>query len=550
VTRSRAASGAGSTGPRTTRLDRRVLIVYPGLMLGTFLAALDQTIVATSLPTIVTDLGGLTHIAWVGTAYLLTSCVSTPIYGKLGDLFGRKKLFQGAIVLFLIGSALCGLSTSMLELILFRALQGLGAGGLMVNAQAIIGDLVPPAERGRYQGFMQSTFAFATLVGPLLGGVLTEDLSWRWVFYVNLPFGAAALVVTAMVLKPSPRAVRRPKIDWCGASLLSAGITAVVLVTSWGGTAYAWLSPQVIGLAVVAVLVLVVFVLVERRVAEPLLPLRLFANPVIRVSAPLAFVTGFGLLGVSTFTPLYQQIVDGVSPTMSGLRLAPMMLCTMTASTVIGQFIARLGRYRRFPIIGGAVLIVGMLLLSRFDVGTSYGFQILALAAIGVGFGLINPVMVLAAQNAVDPGDMGVASSTNTFGRSVGGAFGIAVFGSVFTARLTSALASRLPPDVVHRFSASGINISRAQIDALPVSDRSGFLSGFAYSLHGVFLCGVATAVIGFVLALRLREVPLRNRGVRAAAATPTPATALPTAPAPEADAAAGAPSVEPPSAR
>ena len=511
MTRSGAVAGAAS---RSAGLDRRVLIIYPGLMLGTFLAALDQTIVATSLPTIVTDLGGLTHIAWVGTAYLLTSCVSTPIYGKLGDLYGRKRLFQGAIVIFLIGSALCGLASSMPQLILFRALQGLGAGGLMVNAQAIIGDVVPPAERGRYQGLMQSTFAFATLVGPLLGGVLTQAVSWRWVFSVNLPFGIAALIVTALVLKPARPSAARPKIDWWGAAFLSAGITAIVLVTSWGGTAYPWFSLPVLGLAGLAVVVLFVFVLVERRVAEPMLPLRLFRNRVIRVCAPMSFVAGFGMLGVGTFAPLYQQIVDGASPTMSGLRLAPMMLFVMVTSTCTGQFIARLGRYRRFPVAGGIVLTIGMVLLIQWGVGTPYPVQLAALAAMGIGFGLINPVMVLAAQNAVDPADMGVASSTNMFGRSVGGAFGIAVFGSIFTARLTSSLRAKLPPDVVHRFSASGININRAQIDALPALQRTGFLESFATALHGVFLCGIVIGMLCFVLALSLREVPLRPRTV------------------------------------
>jgi EmrB/QacA subfamily drug resistance transporter len=499
-------------------------------MLGMLLAALDQTIVATSLPTIVTDLGGLTHISWVGTAYLLTSCVSTPIYGKLGDLFGRKRLFQGAIVIFLLGSVLCGTSTSMLELILFRALQGLGAGGLMVNAQAIIGDLVPPAERGRYQGFMQATFAFATLIGPLLGGVLTEDLNWRWVFYVNIPVGAAALAVTSAVLRPSPRASFRPKIDWLGALLLSGAITSIILVTSWGGVSYPWVSAPVFGLGALAIVLVVLFILAERRATQPLLPLHLFRNPVIRIVSPLTLILGFGILGTGTFTPLYQQIVDGVSPTMSGLRLAPLALSMVITSTVTGRLIGRLGRYRRFPIIGTSVLVVGMVLLSFFGVSTPYSYQILTLAVIGVGFGMINPVMVLSAQNAVEPGDIGVASSTTTFGRTVGGAFGIAVFGTIFTSRLTSGLAQRMPPSVVHQFSTTGINISRAQINALPAAQRTEFLNGFAYALHSVFICGIVVAVVGFVLALNLREVALRPRRARATAAAP----AAPVVPAPE----------------
>ncbi|HEX4703250.1 MAG TPA: MDR family MFS transporter, partial [Pseudonocardiaceae bacterium] len=425
---------------RVPRLDRKVLVVFPGLMLGMLLAALDQTIVATSLPTIVTDLGGLTHLSWVVTSYLQTSCVSTPIYGKLGDIYGRKRLFQGAIVLFLIGSALCGTARSMNALIAYRALQGIGAGGLMVNSQAIIGDLVVPAERGRYQGFMQSVFAFATLAGPLLGGVLTEDLSWRWVFYVNLPIGVVALVVIATMLKLPARPRRRSPIDWSGAVLLSAGVSAVILVTSWGGGTFPWLSTPIIVLAVAGVVLLSALVVVERRAVDPLLPPRLFRNPSLRVSVPLIFVVGFGMVGVATFNPLYQQVVDGVSPTMSGLRLAPMMLSMMCTSVACGQTIARIGRYRWFPVVGTCLLIVGMFLLSLLEVGTSYGFQFVALVVVGVGLGMINPVLVLAAQNAVQPKDIGVATSTNTFGRTVGSSFGVAVFGTIFATRLTDAL--------------------------------------------------------------------------------------------------------------
>jgi EmrB/QacA subfamily drug resistance transporter len=496
--------------PTAPRLDRQVLIVFPGLMLGMLLAALDQTIVATSLPTIVTDLGGLTHLSWVATSYLLTLCVSTPIYGKLGDIYGRKRLFQGAIVLFLIGSALCGTAQSMTALIAYRALQGIGAGGLMVNSQAIIGDLVAPAERGRYQGFMQSVFAFATIAGPLLGGVLTQDLSWRWVFYVNLPIGVVALVVVATLRLPS-RPRNRTRIDWPGAALLSGGVTAVILVTSWGGVTYAWLSAPIIGLSGVAVVLLAAFVLVERRAVNPVLPLRMFRNPVLRVSVPLIFVIGFGMVGVATFNPLYQQVVDGVSPTMSGLRLAPMMLSMMCTSVVVGQTIARIGRYRWFPVVGTVLLVVGMVLLSLLELGTSYGFQFVALVVVGVGLGMVNPVLVLAAQNAVQPGDIGVATSTNTFGRTVGSSFGVAVFGTIFATRLTDAL-SHSGSASMSGIAHSGVNISRAQIAALPAPLRATFLNAFAHALHGVFLGGVVVAVLGFLLSLLLREVPLRKR--------------------------------------
>jgi MFS family permease len=371
--------------------------------------------------------------------------------------------------------------------------------------------LVVPAERGRYQGFMQSVFAFATLVGPLLGGVLTEDFSWRWVFYVNLPIGIVALIVVAAVLKLPARPRNRARIDWSGAALLSGGVTAVILVTSWGGVTYPWLSTPIIGLSGVAVVLLAAFVIVERRAVNPLLPLRMFRNPVLRVSVPLIFVVGFGMVGVATFNPLYQQVVDGVSPTMSGLRLAPLMLSMMCTSVAVGQTIARIGRYRWFPVAGTSLLIVGMFLLSLLEVGTSYGFQFVALVVVGVGLGMINPVLVLAAQNAVQPKDIGVATSTNTFGRTVGSSFGVAVFGTIFATRLTDALSqgtSASVAGIVH----SGINISRAQIAALPAPLRATFLSGFAHALHGVFLGGVVVAVLGFLLSLLLREVPLRKR--------------------------------------
>jgi EmrB/QacA subfamily drug resistance transporter len=516
------AYGGGVSGGKV-KLDRKILVVFPGLMLGMLLAALDQTIVATSLPTIVTDLGGLTHLSWVATSYLLASCISTPIYGKLGDIYGRKRLFQGAIVLFLIGSALCGTAQSMNALIAFRALQGIGAGGLMVNSQAIIGDLVPPAERGRYQGFMQSVFAFATVAGPLIGGLLTQGPGWRWVFYVNIPIGVVALVVVGAVLKLPPRMPKRPRIDWLGAGLLSGGVASVILVTSWGGTTYPWLSTPIIGLSCAGVVLLVLFVVVERRAEEPLLPLRLFRSPVLRISIPLIFVVGFGMVGVATFNPLYQQVVDGVSPTMSGLRLSPMVLSMMVTSVFCGRTIARIGRYRKFPIVGTFLLIIGMFLLSRLQVGTPYGFQFIALVVVGVSLGLVNPVLVLAAQNAVQPGDIGVATSTNSFGRTVGSSFGVAVFGAIFSARLTSGLSQGATGGVVGRFSSGGLNISRAQIDALPPALRTGFLNGFGHALHGVFLGGTVVAVVGFLLALRLREVPLRRRAKAGTPVAPDP---------------------------
>jgi hypothetical protein len=324
--------------------------------------------------------------------------------------------------------------------------------------------------------------------------------------------------VVAAVLKLPPKAPKHVRIDWTGAALLATGVASIILVTSWGGTTYPWLSAPIIGLSGAAIVLLATFVVVERRVAEPLLPLRLFRSPVLRVSVPLIFVVGFGMVGVATFNPLYQQVVDGVSPTLSGLRLSPMVLAMMITSVICGRTIARIGRYRKFPIAGTFLLIIGMFLLSRLGVGTPYGFQFLALVVVGVSLGLVNPVLVLAAQNAVQPGDIGVATSTNTFGRTVGSSFGVAVFGAIFTARLTSGLTHGPTGTVVGNLSTSGLNISRAQINALPPALRAGVLEGFAHALHGVFIGGVVVAVIGFVLALRLREVPLRRRAKVAAA--------------------------------
>jgi EmrB/QacA subfamily drug resistance transporter len=510
------AAGPAPVEPGEYQDKRAVRIAIGALALGMLLAALDQTIVSTALPTIVSELGGIDHLSWVVTAYLLASTAATPLWGKLGDMYGRKRLFQTVIVIFLIGSALCGIAQNMGELIAFRALQGLGGGGLIVLSMAIVGDIVPPRDRGRYQGVFGGVFGASSVLGPLLGGVFTEQLSWRWVFYINLPIGILALGVIAAVLhipaRPKKGAGQGPRIDYPGMAVIAAAATCLVLMTSLGGTTWPWASAGIIGLAIAGVVLIALFVLIERRAQEPVLPPRLFRNRTFLLCSVISFIIGFAMFGAMTFLPTFLQVVHGFSPTLSGVHMIPMVIGMLLSSTVSGQIVSRTGHYKVFPIAGTGVITIGLLLLHTLDESTSTWVMSLYFFVFGLGLGLVMQVLVLAVQNSVGYEDLGSATSGATFFRSIGASFGVSLFGTIFANRLADKLSSAF----AGKSLPAGIDPSQFQNDpkavgSLPAAVKGPVLHAYSASITTVFLWAVPVVLVSFVLAWLLKEQPLRG---------------------------------------
>jgi EmrB/QacA subfamily drug resistance transporter len=480
--------------------------IFVAVVLGMLLAALDQTIVATALPTIVADLGDAGHQSWVVTSYLLASTITTVVVGKLGDVFGRKAVFQGAVACFVAGSVLCGLSHSMVSLVAARALQGIGGGGITVTATALIGEVIPLRERGRYQGMLGAVFGVTTVIGPLLGGYFTDYLTWRWAFWINVPISVIVVTVAAAAI-PALLERTKPAIDYAGIVLVGLGATGLTLATSWGGTRYPWTSATIVGLFAGSVAALCVFAWVESRVAAPILPTRLFTSPVFTVCCVLAFVVGFAMLGALTFLPTYMQYVDGVSATTSGLRTLPMVAGMLATSTGSGSLVGRTGRYKIFPVIGTALMTVAFVLMSQMGASTPTPLESLYLLILGCGIGLSMQVLVLIVQNTSSFDDLGVATSGVTFFRTIGSSFGAAIFGSLFV----NFLGRRLGPALSLSGTTGEAASAPATLHRLPDDQAAPIVAAYADSLGHVFLWAAPVAATGFVLALSLREVPLRD---------------------------------------
>lgn len=499
----------GDEGPSYLN-HREIIQVMIGLMAGVFLAALDQSIVGTALPRIVSDLGGLEHLSWVVTAYLLTSTASTPLWGKISDLYGRRPMFQAAIIIFLIGSVISGAATSMGMLIGARAVQGLGGGGLMALALAIIGDVIPPRERGRYQGFFGAVFGVSSVAGPLLGGFFTDGPGWRWIFWLNIPIGLAALVITSRALH-MPKVRREHRIDYLGAALVVGSVSSILLYTSWAGSDYGWLDPLSLSLLALGLLLAVAFVLVELRASEPIIPMRLFRKPVFRWTTIYSFFMGMAMFGGIIYLPFYLQVVKGYSPTGSGLAMLPMVVGMFTTSIGSGYLITRTGRYRVFPILGAAVVALSILLLGTVGVETNYWLLAFYMLLLGSGLGFTMQTVVTAVQNAVDFRDLGAATSSVAFFRSMGGAFGTAVLGAVLTARVTLHLKDLIPAGSATQIPAGALSNVQA-IQQLPPTIKEPVLTAFTEALQDVFHVALPFVVAALVISFLIPEIPLRTR--------------------------------------
>ncbi|HWB38842.1 MAG TPA: MDR family MFS transporter [Candidatus Saccharimonadales bacterium] len=498
-----------TTAEHQERSHAEIMVVITALMLAMLLAALDQTIVSTALPKIASDLKGLSKYSWVATSYLLTSAVATPLYGKISDMFGRKKIFQSAIIIFLVGSALCGLSQSMNQLIVFRGLQGIGAGGLMTLVFAIIGDIVPPRQRGRYQGYFGAVFATSSVIGPLLGGFFTDHLSWRWVFYINLPIGLLALsAIAARLHLPVHKSPH--KVDYAGAALMATSVVSLLLGTVWGGVDYPWMSWQILSLFGATVISALLFIWRETKAAEPILPLRLFKNEIFSVTTLLSMVIGLVMFGALIFLPQYQQIVRGDSATKSGLMLLPLIVGMMTASLTSGRLISKIGRYRKFPIVGSIFVVISFWLFSHITATTPRWELGVWMLLLGAGIGQVMPVLTLAVQNAVDRKDLGTATSSVVFFRTIGSAMGAAVFGAILLNRLSLHIRQSIPGQAGVQ-AAKGLQHSASNLQTLPPSVAHTVLNAFAMAFHDVFLIGIPFAIVAVVISLFLKESPLRS---------------------------------------